>query len=129
MEILNAVIKKLASLGYAAVGVDHEVIKADIDKAEANLKALTNQFELPEGLGSTWVDMAAGYFLSDKKASGALASVYDFSPPAKAVSEGDTSVTFAIADTGSFEDQFDAMLERMTMPNEDVIARYRRLLW
>ena len=44
-------------------------------------------------------------------------------------SEGDTSVTFAIADTGSFEDQFDAMLEKMVNPDAELIAAFRRLVW
>ena len=73
--------------------------------------------------------MAAGYFLTDKKASGALADIYNFSAPAKSISEGDTSVTFAIADTGSAEDQFDAMLAKLVTPDDDIIVRYRRLLW
>ena len=111
------------------VGTDHEGVRANIHKAESKLKALTNQNKIPQGLESTWIDVAAGYFLTDKKASGALADIYDFSAPAKQIAEGDTSVTFAIADTGSFEDQFDAMLARMITPEDDVIVRYRRLLW
>lgn len=73
--------------------------------------------------------MAAGMFLTDKKASGALSEVYDFDAPAKSISEGDTSVTFAIADTGSFEDQFDAMLAKMVNPDAELIAAFRRLVW
>ena len=48
---------------------------------------------------------------------------------AKSISEGDTSVTFAIADTGSFEDQFDAMLAKMVNPDAELIAAFRRLVW
>lgn len=129
MEIFSAVIAKLVSLGYPVVGTDHEIVRANIHKAELKLKALTNQYKIPQGLESAWIDMAAGYFLTDKKAAGALADFYDFSAPAKQISEGDTSITFAIADTGSFEDQFDTMLARMITPEDDLIARYRRLLW
>ena len=84
---------------------------------------------MPEGLFYVWVDMAAGMFLADKKQTGALADQYDFESPAKSISEGDTSVTFAIADTGSFEDQFDAMLAKMIEPSAELIAAYRRLVW
>lgn len=76
-----------------------------------------------------WADMAAGLFLTDKKASGGLADTYDFDAPAKSISEGDTSVTFALADSSSFEEQFDAMLDKMVHPDEELIAAFRRLVW
>lgn len=129
MDILATVITRLAALGYSVVDTDNAVLEYNISKAEAQLKAETGQREVPEGLFYVWVDMAAGLFLTDKKAAGALAEVYDFNAPAKSISEGDTSVTFAIADTGSFEDQFDAMLAKMTTPDPDLIIAYRRLAW
>lgn len=127
--IFTTVVSRLAELGYVATDIDNTAIRRNIDKAEAQLRAETNQREVPEGLFYVWVDMAAGLFLSDKKAAGALNDVYNFSAPAKSISEGDTSVTFAIADTGSFEDQFDAMLAKMTTPDPDLIIAYRRLVW
>lgn len=129
MEMPAAVKDRLTMLGYTPKEQDTVAISYNINKAENKLKALTNQNKLPEGLQSVWVDMAAGYFLTDKKASGALADIYNFSAPAKSISEGDTSVTFAIADTGSAEDQFDAMLVKLVTPDDDIIVRYRRLLW
>lgn len=127
--IFTTVVSRLAELGYVATDIDNTAIRRNIDKAEAQLRAETNQREVPEGLFYAWVDMAAGLFLSDKKAAGALNDIYDFSAPAKSISEGDTSVTFAIADTGSFEDQFDAILAKMTTPDPDLIIAYRRLVW
>lgn len=129
MEIFTAAVARLAGLGYVVTDKDNAVVRYCISKAEAQLKAETNQREVPEGLFYVWVDMAAGLFLTDKKAAGALAEVYDFDAPAKSISEGDTSVTFAIADTGSFEDQFDAMLAKMITPNPDLIIAHRRLVW
>lgn len=129
MEIFTAAVARLAGLGYVVTDKDNAVVRYCISKAEAQLKAETNQREVPEGLFYVWVDMAAGLFLTDKKAAGALAEIYDFDAPAKSISEGDTSVTFAIADTGSFEDQFDAMLAKMTTPDPDLIIAHRRLVW
>lgn len=129
MEIFTTVVARIAGLGYIVTDKDNAVVRYNISKAEAQLKAETNQSEVPEGLFYVWVDMAAGLFLTDKKAAGALAEVYDFDAPAKSISEGDTSVTFAIADTGSFEDQFDAMLAKMITPDPDLIIAYRRLVW
>lgn len=128
MDILAAVTARLSALNYTVIDADIDAIKYNIAKAEASLKAQTNQVDVPEGLFYVLVDMAAGMFLLDKKSYGALDS-YDFSAPAKSISEGDTSVTFAIADTGSVENQFDAMLERMINPDADIIAAFRRLAW
>lgn len=129
MEILAAVTARLTALGYTVIEEDGTTLDYNIKKAEMTLKVQTNQLEVPEGLFYIWVDMAAGMFLTDKKASGTLSEVYDFDAPAKSISEGDTSVTFAIADTGSFEDQFDAMLAKMVIPDAELIAAFRRLAW
>lgn len=129
MEILAAVTARLSALGYTMTEADSAALDYNIKKAETTLKVRTNQLEVPEGLFYVWADMAAGMFLTDKKASGALSEVYDFDTPAKSISEGDTSVTFAIADTGSFEDQFDAMLAKMVNPDAELIAAFRRLVW
>lgn len=129
MDILTAVTARLSALGYTVTEADSSALDFDIKKAEETLKILTNQNEVPEELFYVWVDMAVGLFLVDKKASGALDDVFDFSAPAKSISEGDTSVTFAIADNGSLANQFDAMLAKMLRPDPELIARYRRLVW
>lgn len=129
MDVLAAVTARLATLGYTVLDSDSTALDYNIKKAEAALKASTNQCEVPDGLFYVWVDMAAGYFLMDKKSAGALCGIYDFDAPAKSVSMGDTSVTFAVADNGSFEDQFDAMLSKMVKPDEDLIVAFRRLVW
>lgn len=129
MEIFEGVTGRLSVIGYETADTDKNAIVYCINKAEASLKSLTNQFILPEGLFYVWVDMAAGLFLTDKKTAGALNDIFDFSAPAKSISEGDTSVTYAVASSGTFEDQFDAMLAKMTHPDDETILRYRRLAW
>ena len=129
MDILAAVTARLEALGYKVVEADSAALQYNIVKAETYLKFSTNRLEVPEGLLYVWADMAAGLFLTDKKASGGLADTYDFDAPAKSISEGDTSVTFALADSGSFEEQFDAMLDKMVHPDEELIAAFRRLVW
>ena len=129
VDVLAAVKTRLSALGYTVAETDSTAIDYNVKKAEADLKARTNQLQVPEGLFYVWVDMDAGMFLADKKQTGALADQYDFEAPAKSISEGDTSVTFAIADTGSFEDQFDAMLAKMVNPDAELIAAFRRLVW
>lgn len=129
MDILAAVTARLSALGYTVTEADNMALDYNIKKAEVTLRSATNQPAVPAGLFYAWADMAAGLFLTDKKASGALAEVFDFSAPAKSISEGDTSVSFAIADGGTFETQFDAMLAKLVHPDQDLIIAFRRLVW
>lgn len=129
MDVLVAVNIRLTALGYNVTENDLAGIIYYIEKAETVIRDKTNQLAVPEGLLYVWADMVAGMFLQDKKTTGTLSSLYDFSAPAKSISEGDTSVTFAIADTGSFEDQFDAMLAKMISPDEELFIAFRRLVW
>ena len=129
MDILATVKTRLTALGYTVTASDLDTLNYYIKKAETALRVKTNRTEVPTALLYVWVDMAAGMFLQDKKTAGGLADIYDFSAPAKSVSEGDTSVTFAIADTASFEEQFDAMLDKMVKPDDDYILAFRRLTW
>jgi len=129
VDVLAAVTARLSALGYSVNEADNAALDYSIKKAEAALRAAANQPEVPEGLFYVWADMAAGLFLADKKASGALNEVFDFSAPAKSISEGDTSVSFAITDGGTFETQFDAMLAKLIHPDPDLILAFRRLVW
>ena len=129
MDFFENVTARLSALGYTVLDSDCNFLNFNIEKAEAELKAATNQLEVPTGLYHTWIDMAAGLFLSDKKSAGALDCLYDFEAPVKSISEGDTSVSFAISDSGSLENQFDAMLKKMITPDADLIVAYRRLVW
>lgn len=129
MGVSSIVSMRLAALGYTPVESDAAMLQYNIAKAELTLKHDTNRPEVPEGLLYVWADMAAGMFLKDKKASGGLAGTYDFSAPAKSISEGDTSVSFALADSGSFEQQFDTMLDEMIHPEDELVAAFRRLAW
>lgn len=129
MEIFTAVISRLNGLGYTVTASDHGGIRLEIKKAKNALMAKTNQITVPDGLFYVWVDMAAGSFLRGKKDAGALDDVYDFTAPAKRISEGDTAVEFAMAAGAGFEAQFDAALAKMMHPDMDQIYRYRRMAW
>lgn len=119
---------RLEMLGYKPADTDDSAIEYDIAKAGNALTALTGTSTVPDGLFYVHADMATGFFLKDKKSSGQLDGIFDFSAPAQSISEGDTSVTFAQS-AGTPEEKFDALCERLTTPDKAVILRYRRLLW
>lgn len=129
MDILAAVKLKLADLSYDTAEQDAQAIEFNINKARHIILAKINRTEIPQGLFEVWVDMAAGLFLACKKSTGTLGESFDFSAPVKKISEGDTSVDFAIADSGTFENQFEAMLNKMINPDAEIFLAYRKLVW
>lgn len=133
MTVLEAVVLRLAMLGYTVTDNDNTGLKYLISRCEQEVLSNINHTVLPDGLFYTLVDMVAGQFLYDKKAAGALDGLegFDFSAPAKSISEGDISVTFAGASDGATtaEARFDALLETLRHPAESTLAAYRRLRW
>lgn len=133
MTAYDAVVVRLAMLGYDVTDADTAGLNFLLDKCERDILADINQTVLPDGLFYPYVDMVAGQFLYDKKASGGLDGIegFDFSAPVKSISEGDVSVTLAGASDGAStaESRFDAMLQSMMHPPASILAVYRRLRW
>lgn len=133
MTVLEAVVLRLAMLGYTVTDNDNTGLEYLISRCKQEILSNINHTVLPDGLFYTLVDMVAGQFLYDKKAAGALDGLegFDFSAPAKSISEGDISVTFAGASDGATtaEARFDALLETLRHPVESTLAAYRRLRW
>lgn len=133
MTVYEAVVPRLAMLGYTVIGADKPALEHLIKKCEVDILSNIHHRELPDGLFCTLVDMVAGQFLYDKKAAGGLDGLegFDFSAPAKSISEGNVSVTFAGASDGAStaEARFDAMLDGLRHPPESVLAAFRRLKW
>lgn len=133
MTVLEAVVLRLAMLGYTVTDNDNTGLEYLISRCKQEILSNINHTVLPDGLFYTLVDMVAGQFLYDKKAAGALDGLegFDFSAPAKSISEGDISVTFAGASDGAStaEARFDALLDTLRHPTESTLAAYRRLRW
>ena len=130
MTVYEAVVTRLAMLGYKVADKDKPGLDYLTGKCEKDLLANINHKELPDGLFYTLVDMVAGQFLYDKKAAGDLEG-YDFEATAKSITEGDISVTFTGASDGAAtaEARFDALLAKLMQPPESTLAAYRRLRW
>lgn len=132
LEVYDAVVPRLAMLGYAAAEADKPALEYQIAKCRVALLKSINHKELPEGLFCTLVDMVAGSFLHDKLAAGTLEiEGLDFSPAAKSITEGDVKVDFAGASDGvsSAETRIRSHLDAMRHPPESVFGAYRRLRW
>ena len=133
MVLYDAVVARLAMLGYTVTDADKTGLEYVISQCEQELLTNINRTVMPEELFYVHVDKAAGQFLYDKKAAGQLDGVegFDFSAPTKSITEGDVSVTFAGASDGAStaEARFDAMLDKLIHPAESILAAFRRLRW
>lgn len=132
MDVYEAVVSRLAMLGYQATEQDRPAIDYLTGKCKVTLLASIHHKDVPDGLIYTLVDMVAGSFLQDKLAAGGLEiEGLDFSTDTKSVTEGDVSVTFAGANDGtsSPEGCFLATLDDMVHPSEKILGAFRRLKW
>ena len=133
MTIYNGVVARLSQLGYVVPDNDapNAGITLAIDRAAEKIRANINRMDIPGELHYTWVDMAAGLFLFDKKAAGQLGDGFDFTAPAKKITEGDVSVEFAGATDGSStpEARFDKLINSLINPPAYLFARFRRFVW
>lgn len=134
MVIYDDVVYRLSQLGYTVPAGDtpDTAVNYAINRAAEKIKANINRTEIPEGLYYTYVDMAAGLFLKDKKDTGQLTGdAFDFTAPAKKITEGDVSVEFAGADDGNStpEARFDKLINSLINPPAYLFARFRRFVW
>lgn len=132
-QIYKQTVKRLENLGVQFIHEEDYNLVTAVDSSAEYIKAEINCGEIPEGLRYTWIDMAAGYYLRDKKATGHLkmCSVDLSEAPAKSITEGDVSITFASASDGvkTPEARLDELVKSLTNPPESVFARFRRFLW
>lgn len=132
VEVYDAVVPRLAMLGYSATEADRPALEYLIAQCRVELLANINHKEVPEDLFYTLLDMVAGSFLHDKLAAGALEiEGVDFSQQPKSITEGDVKVDFAGAGDGvsSAEARFRSRLDAMMHPPESVLGAFRRLRW
>ena len=133
MAMYDDVVIRLSQLGYTVPQSDtpDAAVTYAIDRAAEKIKANINRTDIPDGLHYTWVDVAAGLFLFDKKAAGQLGEGLDFTAPTKKITEGDVSVEFAGATDGSNtpEARFDKLLNSLINPPAYLFARFRRFVW
>lgn len=116
---------RLNHLGYEAVEADIWTLDFLIEKVEYHIKNYCNIEDVPKGLEPIAVDRVVGEFLSNMKAAGKLEG-FNAEKAVKQISEGDTSVTFAIGDATS---ALDALISYLTASGQSDLIKYRRFAW
>lgn len=122
------VVKLLDALGVTGATSD-PLLDFILQSVTQTIKNETNQSTIPEGLGSVAVNMAAGQYLTFKKGAGQLEN-FDLEAAEKQITEGDTSVTFAIGE-GSLtpEQRLDRLLDFLMYSGVSQFTAFRRLKW
>ena len=133
MTVYEAVVSRLAMLGYTVTDNDETGLNFLIDKCEKDILADINKRLLGFGILFDQLYIVAGNYLYENKAAGGLDGLegFDFSAPAKSITEGDVAITFAGASDGasSAEARFDALLAGLMRPSESTLAAFRRMRW
>lgn len=131
MAMIDDVKERLESIGYdvdeTTGSTDLFLINLVIAKTEAHIKNSCNITSIPDGLYKIAVDMACGNFLYEKKAVDADSLTgFDLDAAVKQISEGDTSITYAISDGSS---PLDAFIAYLIGYGEKDFVTYRCLSW
>jgi len=125
------IVKRLESFGYSTdPTIDDWVIGFLIDKITNTIKNECNVDEIPAGLYQIAVDMVCGEFLKNKGSTGQLAGTAIKTEAAiKQIKEGDTSITYAVAENSEGAVAFDYLVDFLINYGKPQLATYRRLVW
>lgn len=132
---VEAILRRLKSLGYKTTESDDYTIAFCIGKVEEYIKNFCNISELPDGLYHTAVDMVCGEFMRDKLSTGGLnldgGGTIIAGGKITEIKEGDTTVKFSStsssggsSSTGTIED----LIDKLTQRDGDLMC-YRKIKW
>lgn len=128
---LSCPIKERAAEMLAAMGVEVQegMLLMATGRASERLLNLTNQQKIPEGLCGAAAEMAVGEYLGMMKNLGQLDG-FDLEAAVKQITEGDTSVTFAVGEGSQTPEQrLDRLIAGLLEGRKDELYRYRRFVW
>ena len=117
---------RLGELGLSPPAEDKALLVTLLAGACRWMLAETGQEEVPAALEGAVVDMAAGEYLFFRKSAGRL-SEFDQEQVVRQMSQGDTSVTYAV-EFGQVS-PVDALIERLRTPPEALMRQWRRFRW
>lgn len=122
--------KRLESLGYEVKEDDKIALTFCIEKVRSTIKNEVNWQDVPKGLEHIAVDMAVGEFLHGLLQTGQLSDAFDIDTAIKQVSEGDTTVAFAIGDgSSSVEQRLNLLIDYLIKGRRDEFSCFRKLRW
>ena len=124
-KIIDVVKKRFKSLNYTVKDGDDWLLNFLTEKVSDHIENACNINDLPDNLFFFAVDMICAEFLSNKRAIGELEES-DVESTVKSIKEGDTTVTFAIADGA---DSLESLISGMKADLDKQLVKFRRLSW
>ena len=121
---------RLAGFGYAVRAEDSFALAFSLEKTMRYVLTSINHRTLPEEIRHLVIDLTAADFLLGLAAfNGGTIPGLDASATVKQIQEGDTSVTFAVADGENPDRLLEAYLRGIKDAAIHQMNRFRRLKW
>ena len=128
MDMSNAVLQRLVSLGYKVEENDDWFLSYAQQTVENHIKNTCNVTIIPDGLFNIAVDRVCGEFLFSKKQTGKLSiDGLDLDGAIASITQGDTNVSFVAG--ASDEEKFNQLINYMMTKGEGDLICYRRIKW
>lgn len=130
MIAFEDVVLRLAMFGISIAEEQRGAVEYAVGLAFERLTAAINRPEIPRTMKSTFIDVAAGIYLQNKRTAEMLTAENENGIAAdrviKHISEGDVSIEYdTSASTGV--SSVDALIEQLINPPLKVIIKHRRL--
>ena len=123
--MLQAVIQRLADIGYEVSDGDKTALTFLIGKTDDYIRNYCNVSEVPKQVRRSEADAVAAEFIAAKAMSGGLDDSAINVSSVSQVSEGDTSVSYSNDGTGSFNAFYAEAKRRL---DTDMLP-FRRMRW
>jgi len=129
MFSIDAIIKRLDSLGYEMKSNDTSAVEFCFEKVTNTIRNEINFDEVPEGLENVAIEMATGEFLLAKRtfAPDDLDNL-DLDYAVKQIQAGDTNTVFAI-DGVTPEQKLNAFINYLLSYGKAEFNAFRRVRW
>ena len=131
MYNVDAVKKRLQSLGYEVKAEDEFALTFCVEKVRSTIKNEINWKDVPEGLEHIAIDMACGEFLNAKRtfAPDDL-EVIDLDAAVKEIKTGDTTTVFSIGEGSQTDEQrLSAFINHLLTYGLSEFNSFRRIRW
>lgn len=129
MVTRDAIIERLAQLGYKAVAADYPAIDFELNEVINYTLNYCNITKVPEIVEPRLINRVCSYFLYYKKNSGSLEG-FNYDAVIKSIKEGDTTLTYAVGQgEDTPENRFDAFVKKLELGYDKWLTPHRRLRW
>lgn len=128
----DLVVSRLSSFGYDLQPGDQQKIEYSISLVSEYIKNFCNIYgDLPERLKYYTVDKICGDFLKSKLLTGNLqfADINFSSPVVKSITEGDSSVSFAVDKSQTPAQMLTSFIDNLLAFDKNILYRFRRFEW